>query len=181
MKVMPVRCRPLRGWVLLIAILPVLCGFAGAQSSAAPEKPDHAAAISVLEHEFWTAIREGDAKKVLSYIPQRGVNLGSQAQAATREEVEQQFLTHSGLYCKLFDSSCIDAPIDLANSARTCSDRELLTRSKKVRTASSEITRNGVRQAVLVARITNDQCPRQELIDFIFNLDADGWKLFSIP
>ena len=84
-------------------------------------------------------------------------------------------------YCRLFDSSCIDAPLNLGNSARICSDRELLTRSEKVRTASSEVTRNGVQQAVLVAEVKNDQCSNSRLIDFIFNLDADGWKLFSIP
>lgn len=177
MKVTPVRCRPLLAW----ALFAILGGVAAAQSSPPPDKSGPAAPIRVLEHEFFAAVRDGDAGKVLSYIPQRGVNVGSQAQAATREEVERQFLTHSGLYCKLFDSSCINAPIDLGNSARPCSDRELLTRSKKVRTAASEITRNGVRQAVLVARIANDQCPGQELIDFIFNLEANGWKLFSIP
>ena len=75
----------------------------------------------------------------------------------------------------------MQAPINLDNSARTCSYRELLTDSKNVHTAASQITRNGVRQAVLVARIKNDQCPNQTLIDFVFNLDADGWKLFSIP
>jgi hypothetical protein len=181
MKVTPVRCPPLKDRVLLTALLLILYGLAGAQSLPASHEADHAVPISALEKEFFAAIRDGDSKKVLSYIPQRGVNLGSQAQPAPREEVEQQFLAHRGLYCKLFDSSCIHAPIDLANSAPTCSDRELLTHSKSVRTASSEITRNGVQQAVLVARITNDQCPRQELIDFIFNLEAEGWKLFSIP
>ena len=81
--------------------------------------------------------------KVLSYIPERGVNVGSNAQHVTRKEVEEQFQSHRGLYCRLFDSSCIDATIDLGNSARICSDREMLTRSEKVRTASSEVTRNG--------------------------------------
>ncbi len=43
------------------------------------------------------------------------------------------------------------------------------------------MTRNGVQQAVLVAEVKNDQCSNAGLIDFIFNLEADGWKLFSIP
>ena len=106
---------------------------------------------------------------------------GSDAQHATQDQVEQEFLAHRGLYCKLFDSSCIQAAVNLGNSARTCSYRELLTHSKNVHTAASEITRNGVRQAVVVARIKNDRCPNQNLIDFVFNLEADGWKLFSIP
>ncbi len=177
----PFRCRPLMNWMLWVALLPMLRGSVAAQSSPASSKSDHAVPASVLEHDFFDAIRAGDAKKVLSYVPRRGVNLGPEAQPTTREDVERQLLAHRGLYCKLFDSSCIQAPIDLANSARICSDRELLTHSKKVRTASSEITRNGVRQAVLVAEITNDDCPNQKLIDFIFNLEADGWKLFSIP
>jgi hypothetical protein len=109
------------------------------------------------------------------------VDLGPQTQHATRAEVQQQFLAHRGLYCRLFDSSCIDARINLDNSARACSYRELLTHSQKVRTAASAMTRNGVQQAVLVARIENDRCPNGRLIDFIFNLEADGWKLFSIP
>ncbi len=136
---------------------------------------------TALEQDFFTAIREGNAKKVLSYVPKHGVNLGAEAQPVTRAEVEQQFLAHRGLYCRLFDSSCINAPINLDNSARACSYRELLTHSQKVRTAASAMTRNGVQQAVLVARIQNDRCPNGKLIDFIFNLEADGWKLFSIP
>ena len=154
---------------------------AAAQSSPASGKSDTSVPASELQRDFFAAIREGDTGKILSYIPERGVSLGPQAQHASRDEIDQQFLSHRGLYCKLFDSSCIDAPIDLHNSSRACSYRELLTHSEKVRTAASEVTRSGVRQAVLVARIKNDQCPNQNLIDFIFNLEADGWKLFSIP
>ena len=134
-----------------------------------------------LERDFFDAVREGNANKVLSYIPESGINLGPQAQHVTRKEIEQQFQSHRGLYCKLFDTSCIEAPINLENSARACSDRELLTHSEKVRTAASEVTRNSVQQAVLVAQVKNDQCPNDKLIDFIFNLNADGWKLFSAP
>lgn len=133
-----------------------------------------------LEHEFFAAIRDGDARSLLGYIPKNGVNVGSQPEHVARKDIEQQFAAHHGLYCKLFDSSCIEAPIDLQNSARTCSDRELL-QSKNVRTASSEVTRNNVRQAVLVAEVHDDNCPSQHLVDFVFNLEADGWKLFSIP
>ena len=152
-----------------------------AQSSPASGKSDSSLTPTALERDFFTAIREGNARKVLSYVPERGVDLGPQTQHATRAEVEQQFLAHRGLYCRLFDSSCIDAPINLDNSARACSYRELLTHSQKVRTAASAMTRNGVQQAVLVARVENDRCPNGKLIDFIFNLEADGWKLFSIP
>ena len=77
--------------------------------------------------------------------------------------MKSNFKSHRGLYCKLFDSSCIDAAINLGNSLRTCSDRELLTDSEKVRTASSEVTRNRVQQAVLVAEVKNDQCSNSGL------------------
>ena len=157
------------------------CVAISAQSSPSSGKSDSSVTPTALERDFFTAIREGNAKKVLSYISNRGVDLGPQTQPATRAEVEQQFLAHRGLYCRLFDSSCIDAPINLDNSTRACSYRELLTHSQKVRTAASAMTRNGVQQAVLVARIENDRCPNGKLIDFIFNLEADGWKLFSIP
>lgn len=157
------------------------CGMISAQSSQVLGKSDSSVTPTALEQDFFAAIREGNARKVLSYVPERGVDLGPQTQHATRAEVEQQFLAHRGLYCKLFDSSCIDAPINLENSARACSYRELLTHSQKVHTAASEMTRNGVQQAVLVARIQNDRCPNGKLIDFIFNLETDGWKLFSIP
>jgi hypothetical protein len=151
------------------------------QAPTASVKPGNAETASTLEQEFFAAIREGDSKKVLSYVPGNGVNLGAQAQHTSREEIEQQFRWHQGLFCKLFDSSCIDAPVNLENSAPTCSYRELLTHSEKAHTAASEMARNGVQQAVLVATVKNNQCPNQKLIDFIFNLEADGWKLFSIP
>jgi hypothetical protein len=149
-----------------------------AQSSA---KTAPALSVKTLEQEFFAALRSGDSVKFLSYVSQRGMNVGSDAQHVSRAEIEQQFQAHRGLYCRLFDSSCLRGPLDLGNSQRSCSDRELLTKSEKVRTASSQVTRNGVQQAVLVAQIKNDQCANSKLVDFIFNLDADGWKLFSVP
>jgi hypothetical protein len=156
-------------------------GLAAAQASSALGKSTTSPSPTVLERDFIDALREGNAQKILSYIPDGGVNVGREAQHVTHAEVEQQFQSHRGVYCKLFDSSCIEATIDLGNSGRTCSYRELLTNSQKLRTAASEVTRGGVRQAVLVAEVKNDQCPEQKLVDFIFNLQADGWRLFSIP
>ncbi len=167
--------------LLFLLALASAAGPAAAQSGVDSGKSNSSAATAALEKEFFAAIRDGDTKKFLSYVPQGGVNFGSQPEHLTRGDVEQQLLSHHGLYCKLFDSACIDAPIDLENSGRACSYRELLTRSAKVNTAASEITRSGVRQAVLVARIKNDQCTNPGLIDFIFNFEAGGWKLFSIP
>ncbi len=152
-----------------------------AQASPAKSNSETTVTPAALEEQFFGAIRTGDAHRVLSYVGKGGVNVGPDVQHTTQEQVEQEFGGHRGLYCKLFDSSCIQAPINLENSARTCSYRELLTHSESVHTAASEITRNNVRQAVLVARIKNNDCPSQNLIDFVFNLDADGWKLFSIP
>jgi hypothetical protein len=170
---------------IFCSFLVMLLAFGSLESSLAQSPPSAkssgAVPASQLERDFFAALRDGDTRKILSYVPKGGVNVGPQLQHATREEINQQFLSHRGLYCKLFDSSCIDAPLDLEHSARACSYRELLTHSKQVRTAASGMTRNNVQQAVLVARIKNDQCPTQNLIDVIFNLDADGWKLFSIP
>jgi hypothetical protein len=136
---------------------------------------------TVLEREFFAAIREGDVNKFLSYVPEQGMNVGSRAERVTRAEIEQQFAQHRDLYCKLFDSSCIRSPIKLDAGARACSYRELLTHSEKVRTAATEAVRGGVRQAILVAEVKNQQCAGLGLIDFIFNEDSGGWKLFSAP
>ena len=132
-----------------------------------------------LERTFFAIIRSGDALKLLSYVPKDGVNLGRDAHHATRDEIEEQFSSHTGLYCKLFDSACLAA--DRKASGPACSYRELLTQSDKVRTASTETTRNGVRQAIVVAEVHNDRCAGAFLIDFIFNYQHGGWKLFSIP
>ena len=99
----------------------------------------------------------------------------------SRASVEEQLAHHRDLYCKLFDSSCIDAPIKLDASSRACSDRELLTHSEKVRTAATETVRNNVRQAILVAEVRNKECGGATLIDFIFNYVQGEWKLFSVP
>ena len=167
--------------VLALVVLLAAGSPAAAQSTSAAEKTSGHEAVATLERNFFAALREGDSNKLLSYIPERGVGVGASGQLETREQIEQQFQMHQGLYCKLFDSSCINAPINLGDSARACSYRQLLTQSEKVRTASSEVTRSGVEQAVLVARVENKQCPDEKLIDFIFNLHADGWKLFSVP
>jgi hypothetical protein len=152
----------------------------GSQSrvSEMPQQSD----TSMLEQNFFALMRAGNAKKFLSYVSKGGVNVGKEAQHMTREEVEDQLNNQRGLYCKLFDSACIQSEIQLDNSkVHPCSYRELLTKSKKVRTAGSETTRNGVRQAILVAEVKNDNCTGVGLVDFIFNYQSDGWKLFSIP
>lgn len=132
---------------------------------------------SDLEKSFFAIIRDGDGLQFLSYVPEDGLNLGRDAQHATRAEVEEQLTKKAGLYCKLFDSSCM--PHD--GTTTPCSYRDLLTRSEKVRIASTETTRNNVRQAILVAQVQNQKCGGAVLIDFIFNAQSGGWKLFSIP
>ena len=158
-------------------------GQAMAQSPSAPGTSTQAAAEppAVLEGEFFAAIRNGDAKKFLSYVPEQGLNVGSRAQHVSRSEIEQEFAQHRDLYCKLFDSSCIQTTIKLDSSTRVCSYRELLTHSEKVRTAATEAVRGGVRQAILVAEVKNNQCAGLGLIDFIFNEAHGGWQLFSAP
>jgi hypothetical protein len=168
-------------FVTLLFVFLLFSGLAAAQTQSAAPKTAAAEPVSSLEHNFFAAIRDGNADKFLSYVSERGFNFGPQARPMSRDEAQKQLLAHRGLYCKLFDSSCIDAPIKLDASAPPCSYRELLTHSEQVHTAATEATRNGVQQAILVARIESKKCPNDKLIDFIFNLNADGWKLFSLP
>lgn len=146
---------------------------AGTPASAAPS-------AATLERDFFAILRNGDALRFLSYVPEDGVNLGRDAEHSTRDDIAEQLSHRTGLYCRLFDSSCI-SQTGKSDAAPQCSDRELLTQSEKVRTASTEAMRNGVRQAILVAEVHNQKCAGQALIDFIFNYQTGGWKLFSIP
>ncbi len=82
--------------------------------SVAPEKATESS--KTLEQNFFAAIRTGERQGPLLYSG-AGVNVGSDAQHLSRKEVEEQFQSHRGLYCRLFDSSCIDATIDLGNSS----------------------------------------------------------------
>ena len=176
--------RSLGLYSLLICGLLLFAGSspAAAQSATPPTTPlPTASAPAVLEREFFAAIREGDAKKFLSYVPEQGMNVGPRAEHVSRAEIEQQFAQHRGLYCKLFDSSCMQSPVKLDPVTRGCSYRELLTHAEKVRSAATEAVRGGVRQAILVAEVKNEQCPSLGLIDFIFNEGHSGWELFSVP
>lgn len=177
--------KPLGRFVLVAAVgcwLMTVPALAQDHAASTAEKSTHAESPSQLEKEFFTVMRMGDAQKFLTYIPESGVSVGHDAQHLSHSEVEDQLTHHTGLYCKLFDASCIHAEINLGQSnVRACSHRELLTQSKDVHTAATETTRNGVKQAILVARMKNDNCSGVGLVDFIFNLHADGWKLFSIP
>jgi hypothetical protein len=172
-----------------LLVIPVcLCAVVLAQAPGPPEKDSpgrdavkSAASPAVLEREFFAVIRDGDALKFLSYVPEDGVNLGRYAEHSTRSEIEDQLTHRTGLYCKLFDSACIQAEGKKDADARPCSYRELLTQSQKVRTASTETTRNNVRQAILAAEVHNQKCAGPGLIDFIFNYQQGDWKLFSIP
>jgi hypothetical protein len=170
---------------MLIAVLPGSVAFAQAPSSPEKEAPaaDSPKPVSpaVLEREFFAVIRNGDALKFLSYISEDGIHLGRYADHTTRAEIEDQLTHRTGLYCKLFDSACIQVGSKTDTGGKPCSYRELLTHSEKVRTASTETTRNNVRQAILVAEVQNQKCAGPGLIDFIFNYQQGGWKLFSIP
>jgi len=171
----------LRDGALVFAMAAALGLTVAAQAISESGKSPSREPVSTLEQKFFSALRSGDSNAILAYISADGVNVGSNPQHVSHDEAERQLRFHHGLYCKLFDSTCIDTPIQLDNVQRACSYRELLTHSEKVHTAASEVTRGGVQQAVLVARVENKQCPNDKLIDFIFNLNADGWKLFSIP
>ena len=166
---------------LLFVLLPTVPGAAQSESASKPPPAKLSPQTAALERDFFAAIREGNVAKILSYVPEEGVHLGGAAQPTDKAEVENQLLHHGALYCKLFDSSCIAGTIKLDASARPCSDRELLTHSDKVRTAASETVRNGVRQAILVAEVKNNQCAGPGLIDFIFNHEQGEWKLFAVP
>ena len=163
----------------------VLCAAALAQAPSTPESTEMDSAKpvspSTLERDFFAIIRSGDALKFLSYVPEDGVHLGRYADHTTRAEIEDQLTHRTGLYCKLFDSACIQPGGKTDPDKKSCSYRELLTQSEKVRTASTETIRNHVRQAILVAEVHNEKCAGPGLIDFIFNYQHDGWKLFSIP
>jgi len=178
---MGLGCRP--HTLLLTAALCAAYMAAWAQTSPAASAPasTDSESPSALQEEFFAIVREGDALQFLSYVPEDGVNLGRDAQHTTRAAVEQQLTTKTGLYCKLFDSACLQSESKLAPSTQACSYRELLKKSEKVRLASTETTRNNVRQAILLAQVQNEKCGGAVLIDFIFNRQHDGWKLFSIP
>lgn len=163
------------GLVLVEAVCPAAAQMAAASQPAASPQAD------ALARDFFVLIEQGDATKFLSYVSEQGINVGPQALHLGRAEVEQQLLHHRGLYCTLFDSSCIRREIKLDASSRACSYRELLTHSGKVRRAATETVRSGVRQAILVAEVQNDECRNTRLIDFIFNYEPGGWKLFSVP
>lgn len=166
-------------WPGLLLCVVVAAAQAGPEKSAPDSK--HAVTTPELERQFFAILKNGDALRFLSYIPEDGINLGRYADHATRAEIEDQLTRHTGLYCKLFDSSCLPPPAKAAAGTKACSYRELLTHSGKVRTASTETTRNNVRQAILVAEVHNQECAGPTLIDFIFNYYHDGWKIFAIP
>jgi hypothetical protein len=159
------------GWAMVWLLGAAMPGLA--QTAATAASPT----VSELEQEFFGVVREGDALKLLSYVPEDGVNVGRDAEHTTRAAIEEQLTHRTGLYCKLFDSACLRA----GGQADACSYREILTQSEKVRTASTETTRNHVRQAILVAQVQNQKCGGAVLVDFIFNFHQGGWKLFSIP
>ena len=178
----------MRTWLLaaLLAVLGQLCGSISVSAQTVTGEPTASRktdlpTASELERQVFGVVRNGDALRFLGYVPEDGVNLGRDAVQASRNEVEEQLTHHTGLYCKLFDSSCLHPAGKADRSSQVCSYRELLTRSEKVRTASTETTRNNVRQAILVAEVQNAKCGGHLLIDFIFNYQQGGWKLFSIP
>jgi hypothetical protein len=161
---------------MAVGALMLNASFLLAQGS--PDKPP-VPAVSRLERSFFAILRNGDGLQFLSYVSEDGVNLGRYAEHATKTEIEEQLTKKKDLYCKLFDTTCLHPAA--GDHGPSCSYRELLNQSEKVRTASTETTRNNVRQAILVAEVQNDKCGGHVLIDFIFNQQSGGWKLFSIP
>src|SRR5580698_6498843 len=87
----------------LLFVCPLFSGLAAAQTHSAAAKAAAAEPVSSLEHDFFAAIRDGNADKFLSYVSESGFNFGPQAQPMSRDDAQKQLLAHRGLYCKLFD------------------------------------------------------------------------------
>src|ERR1035438_7117034 len=110
---------------MFLSILTTQTTSAAAQSASPPgaSRTPHASIspqTAALERDFFAALRQGNARKFLSYVPEAGLHVGPQAQPVGRAEVEEQLSHRRGLYCKLFDSSCIDSAIKLDASSRAC-------------------------------------------------------------
>ena len=108
--------------VLLLLYAPIWALGQAEAGHAASTKTVAVLTPAALESEFFAVVREGDALKFLSYISEEGVNLGRDAQHASRDAVEEQLTHRTGLYCKLFDTACLNDG--------DCSYRELLTQSE---------------------------------------------------
>src|ERR1035437_6888992 len=66
-----------------------------AQSASPPgaSRTPHASIspqTAALERDFFAAIRQGNAKKFLSYVPEEGLPVGPLAEPVSRAEVEEQ-------------------------------------------------------------------------------------------
>src|SRR5215472_10622840 len=130
----------------LVASLLILLGSTGNLVGQTPDKAAPAetgvqvsdsASTEALKRDFFALIRNGDTERFLSYISKEGVGVGSQPQHETRKEVEQQMEQRRGLYCKLFESSCINASVKLDAGVGACSYRQAL-RTRNVHLTAAE-------------------------------------------
>src|ERR1035438_8033023 len=106
---------------MFLSILTTQTTSAAAQSASPPgaSRTPHASIspqTAALERDFFAALRQANARKFLSYVPEEGLHVGPQAQPLSRAEVEEQLSHRRDLYCKLFDSSCIDTAIKIGRA-----------------------------------------------------------------
>ena len=120
---------------LLLVLAAVL--LASCNRGERPKTLDITLVTKALDSEWWQRVKKGANEaaranpdvRLAVLAPEREVNIDQQVSI-----LEDQITNQRGVYCKLFDSACIQSEIQLDNSTvHACSYRELLTKSKKVR------------------------------------------------
>lgn len=169
---------------MVAAILSAVLAIPNAVGQSSDARTDE---VHHLQETFLKVLRQKHTTQFLSYIGKGGVAFGVDANVQSRKQIANEFHTHDGAYCFLFDSTCLTREWNASTrrggrANRFCSVYELLTASKSAQVETSLGSHHGKPQAYVwitpgVQSCSNGSVP----VEFIFTRFDDGWKLVAAP
>jgi hypothetical protein len=173
----------------LTLILLLTLTFLLATLSATAEPPKQSAAERQLEtttRNLVAALKNGTPASVLPFLSSRGVVLDMDGERASLAEVRRQFARRSGLYCRWFDTPCLQHEIEdqsggvfTQHTSEPRSYRDIIRLAEKTEfTVAIDPDRPSQGSASVClhgAKLSNDGAGY--LLEFGFEHTASGWKL----
>ena len=129
--------------------------------------------LEELQQRFLLAIKEKKADRFLGFVSEGGIYLGVDGEKLPKSNLARQIKMKKGVYCLLFDSACLRTE----THDETCSYSEMLSDGDRLKISTSLRNYEHTPQAEITVSVRGYPCASNpEMLNFIFNREASGWR-----
>lgn len=136
--------------------------------------------LEELQQRFLRAIKEKNADLFLGFVSDDGIYLGVDSGKLSKKDVAHEIKMRKGVYCLLFDSTCLRA--ETHDETCSYSYSQMLSDAEKIKISTSLGNYKNTPQAEITVSVRDYRgTSSSEMLNFIFNREASGWRLIAIP